>query len=215
MATINLPKLGSFHKGDLHLVRGLNENVNASLITEDMLSDPRFEIVFDDGEQEAAQEAVAETESEVDENGMPKDKTVRIRTIMGAIDTIPVDSDEAYTSSGKVDARFLTSMFGWQVTSADRDAAVAALAKGTLEPIPFVKKEEPAPQNLAHSHSVTDPATDGQGTTNEQDPGHSHSVTDPATQSAPKGSLKISSRAKKPKAEAPAADASTEGAEQV
>jgi hypothetical protein len=204
MATINLPKLGSFHRGDLHLVRGLNANISAFLISDDMLVDPRFEVVFDPGEREAAAVA-ADVEGELDANGVPKDKQTRLRYIIGAIDAIPVDAEDAYTSTGKLDARYLTSMLGWQVSSTDRDTAVKLHSTEALEGIPYS-----APEKKEETHA--EPAKEDAGDTKLAAEDLTPPKEQPAPQSAPKGSLKLSSKAKKAAA---VKDATTEGAEQV
>jgi len=58
----------------------------------------------------------------------------KMAAIKKALDEAPVDDDKIWLKNGKLDARYLSKMLGMQVTSAERDAAMAAQEKANKRP---------------------------------------------------------------------------------
>lgn len=211
MAKVTLPKLASFHRGDLHLRKGVNENVPLHLV-QDLIGDKRFVIDLEGESLSAAVEHAAQLVTETDDGGVPKDKLHRLRLIAGAIPALDLDNEAHWTNSGKPDARALTQLLGWQVTSIDRDEAHDRLTKGTIEPIDYVSPDE-TEEEQTETEGETGGDDQGGENTTKTDP--EPTTTETAPQSAPKGKLTLGSKTtKKPKAQ-PAADPSTDGAQEV
>lgn len=80
------------------------------------------------GEYEAQFKVVREkldpTPAPTSKSTRPADAATRVDMIRDAMLELDEDVDSNWTTNGKPDARALTSILGWQVTSEDRDAAV-------------------------------------------------------------------------------------------
>jgi hypothetical protein len=89
-------------------------------VCRELLQDKRFKIDL------VAGEAIRQPsqEGKGDMKGRPGVLADRLDAIRDAIADLNVDDDDNFTADGKPDARILTSMLGWQVTSEERDLAL-------------------------------------------------------------------------------------------
>ncbi|QIG76980.1 hypothetical protein EVC30_152 [Rhizobium phage RHph_Y1_11] len=191
MATVTLPKLASFNREGLRLVRGENKDVPAHIAV-GLLGDERFQVKFDPGEDvNAALRAADEAQFAVNDNGVPVDKAYRLKVIAGAIGALDLDNENHWTNDGRPDARALTKLLGWQVTGVDRDTAHEGLSNGSIEPIEYTPPEK---DETTAETGEEKPEEGKPGSTNPINP---INQTAPQSLSKPKGKLTISSGKKK------------------
>jgi hypothetical protein len=122
MAEVTLHKSGPhrLNKAGIVFERGVpRHDVPLELIRE-LENDERFVIkMADKDERIAARKAV------VAADGRPDKLADRLEAIKGAIAELDIDVESNFTKSGLPDARALTAILGWQVTSNERDQAMA------------------------------------------------------------------------------------------
>lgn len=143
MATVTLRKHGPRRintKGILFVREVPVENVPRD-IAEQLDADERFIVKFTAGDSVAPEREEA-IEAQEDENTgetgkriKPKNAAERYAAINDAADQLDLDNDAHFTKDGKPDARALSSILGWVVTSADRDAALKTVAPPSDTPV--------------------------------------------------------------------------------
>lgn len=107
-------------------------------IAETFEDDDRFKVKYTaaDSDAPSREEAVAaQEEGETAKRVKPKSAADRYAAINAAADELDLDDDKNFTKDGKPDARALSSLLGWVVTSADRDAALKAVAPPSDTPV--------------------------------------------------------------------------------
>jgi hypothetical protein len=161
MATVTLRKSGPnrlntmgylFEKGIP--VRDVPTSVAEELEEHDRYGE-HFSVRYDKGEQDApipvsqtAKKAAAAPQEagEGDDAGegegegqeasagkRPSTEKERLAAIAQAIDDLDPDVEGNFTSTGKPDARALTSVLGWQVTGVDRDKALKSMGHADVK----------------------------------------------------------------------------------
>lgn len=153
--------------------RGVEQTVSAE-VGRSLENDDRFDVRFDKAEL-AAPLAASQQQSGSEKPSRPESKEARIAAIRDAIGELDEDNEDHWTNDGKPDARALTSILGWQVTSDERDDALAQpdgqqptmeqqaapSGKGRRGGVKIVRKNgAPAPLDTGEK-GQSDPTTEG------------------------------------------------------
>lgn len=174
MATATLKKNGP-RRINTHghiFERGVDQTVSAE-VGRSLENDARFDVKFDKAEL-AVPLAASQQQSGSEKPQRPESKEARIAAIRDAIGELDEDNEDHWTNDGKPDARALTSILGWQVTSPERDEALAqpdgqklateqaaAGGKGRRGGVKIVRKNgAPAPLDTGEK-GQSDPTTEG------------------------------------------------------
>jgi hypothetical protein len=99
--------------------------------------------------QEAGEGEGAGEGEEANAGKRPSTEKERLAAIAQAIDDLDPDVEGNFTSTGKPDARALTSVLGWQVTGVDRDKALKSMGHAD------VKRGDAEPAKPARNVTVT------------------------------------------------------------
>lgn len=89
--------------------------------------DKRFKVEITPDEHVTAANSRASGENA---GAKPRDKKKLYAAINGAIGMLSLDDESNYTADGRPDARALTKVLGYQITAADRDAAMRDAERG-------------------------------------------------------------------------------------
>jgi hypothetical protein len=125
MATVTLRNLNRLRAADGTLFeRGVAKEMSAAK-AKTYEDNDRFHVRYAPGEDRNVEAAPVVTDGP---SKKPTSRAEIIAAIQGAIDQLDINNESHYTTSGKPDARALTSILGWQVTGEERDAALADAA---------------------------------------------------------------------------------------
>lgn len=145
-STVKLLKPRTFSTMGYRFERGVETAVPYA-VAKHLENDDRFEVVVD------RSKAPTQYEREgVDKNGRPVNRNVRLQAIRDAADKLDIDDESNFTSTGLPDARKLTQILGWQVTTIERDEAIrraprsAPTAEDPIEEEPEVPVDDAPPQ---------------------------------------------------------------------
>lgn len=129
-------------------------------------ADVRFEVEFDDDDN------IVQPEAEDDTGGEPPKLTheQKMEAIRDAVANLDPDDESNWTKDGKPDARALTKLLKFQVTSAERDKALGAPSEEKKGNIVIRRKAE------AGAGEPIDTGT-GEGGADGDDPSTSGGVT--------------------------------------
>lgn len=176
MATVTLRKGGPrrLHTKGITFQRDVPQEDVPRDIAEALYEDGRFLVRFNANEANAAsaQEAVAAQtdpeDGETDKRIKPQNLQARYAAINEAADQLDLDNEANFTKEGKPDARALSAILGWVVTSKDRDEALKSVAPPAETP-KKVASNVTIRRKAASSDELTDTGADA-ANQGEEDP---------------------------------------------
>jgi len=156
MPTVTLLKPMRLNTRGIIFERGVPTDVSASLARE-LLNDPRFKVegvIIPDDDDRPSTPPNAKVK--------PTDTATLYAEIRAAADQLDIENEENFTASGKPQVTALEKILGYDITAAERDAAMAeVLRRGKVD------AEEPAKKggvriiskNQAADKEAKDPTT--------------------------------------------------------
>lgn len=178
MLTVKLIKPNRLNKGGVIWERG--QEVPVDLETaRSLLNDPRFEVIGLDDliAKVQAEEAEKKVEAQPEEKKgpvKPASKGELYAAIRDAADQLDVDDEDNFTATGKPQVAALEKILGYDITAAERDAAMEAVApKGSLDAgedkggkkggvvIKRVSSQKSKDQTAPAENKANDPTTSG------------------------------------------------------
>lgn len=189
MATVTLRKNGPrrINTRGILFVREVPVEDVPREIAEALEQDDRFKVKYDTSDvktpsrEEAIEAQEDEEDGETDKRIKPKGKAALYAAINEAADQLDLDNESHFTKDGKPDARALSSILGWVVTSADRDAALKQVAPPTDTPVK-VKSNVTIRRKGATQVDGTDELTDTGAEAAEENSEPSDPTTDDSVQ---------------------------------